>query len=107
MLVVFLALFFLPKPDVIQTGYHPFAKENIAFGMILASMSAATAPAATIMVIRQYRAYGAVTKTILPVTALDDIFGIVVFGFFIAIAKILVPRCDKCPVIVDVSLTIH
>ncbi len=91
-LVVFLALFFLPKPDVIQTGYHPFAKENIAFGMILASMSAATAPAATIMVIRQYRAYGAVTKTILPVTALDDIFGIVVFGFFIAIAKILVPQ---------------
>ena len=91
-LVVFLALFFLPKPDVIQTGYHPFAKENIAFGMILASMSVATAPAATIMVIRQYRAYGAVTKTILPVTALDDIFGIVVFGFFIAIAKILVPQ---------------
>lgn len=91
-LVVFLALFFLPKPDVIQTGYHPFAKENIAFGMILASMSAATAPAATIMVIRQYRAYGPVTKTILPVTALDDIFGIVVFGFFIAIAKILVPQ---------------
>lgn len=91
-LVVFLALFFLPKPDVIQTGYHPFAKENIAFGMILASMSAATAPAATIMVIRQYRAYGAVTKTILPVTALDDILGIVVFGFFIAIAKILVPQ---------------
>lgn len=91
-LVVFLALFFLPKPDVIQTGYNPFAKENIAFGMILASMSAATAPAATIMVIRQYRAYGPVTKTILPITALDDIFGIVIFGFFIAIAKILVPQ---------------
>jgi len=91
-LVVFLALFFLPKPDVIQTGYNPFAKENIAFGMILASMSAATAPAATIMVIRQYRAYGPVTKTILPITALDDIFGIVIFGFFIAIAKIIVPQ---------------
>ena len=91
-LVVFLALFFLPKPNVIQTGYNPFAKENIAFGMILASMSAATAPAATIMVIRQYRAYGPVTKAILPITALDDIFGIIVFGFFISIAKILVPQ---------------
>lgn len=90
--VVFLALLFLPKPDIIQNGYNPFAKENIAFSMILASMSAATAPAATIMVIRQYRAYGPVTKTILPITALDDIFGIVVFGFFIAIAKILVPQ---------------
>lgn len=91
-LIVFLALFFLPKPGSIQTAYNPFDRENIAFGMILAAMSAATAPAATIMVIRQYRAYGPVTKAILPITALDDIYGIVVFGFFISIAQILVPQ---------------
>lgn len=89
--VVFLAMLFMPKPVEIQAnGYHPFSNPNIAFGMILASMSAATAPAATIMVIRQYRSYGPVTKAILPITALDDIYGIVVFGFFISIAKILV-----------------
>lgn len=88
--VVFLALLFLPKPAAITGGvYNPFSKENLSFGMILASMSAATAPAATIMVIRQYRAYGPVTKAILPITALDDIYGIVVFGFFISIAQIL------------------
>lgn len=90
--MVFLLLFFLPKPSMITSGYNPFSKENIAFGLILASMSAATAPAATIMVIRQYRAFGPVTKTILPITALDDIYGIVVFGFFISIAQILVPQ---------------
>lgn len=90
--VVFILLFFLPKPDPIMIGYEPFSKGNIAFGMILASMSAATAPAATIMVIRQFRAYGPVTKAILPITALDDIYGIIVFGFFISIAKILVPQ---------------
>ena len=91
-LMVFLLLFFLPKPSMITSGYNPFSKENIAFGLILASMSAATAPAATIMVIRQYRAFGPVTKTILPITALDDIYGIIVFGFFISIAQILVPH---------------
>lgn len=90
--MVFLLLFFLPKPSMITSGYNPFSKENIAFGLILASMSVATAPAATIMVIRQYRAFGPVTKTILPITALDDIYGIVVFGFFISIAQILVPQ---------------
>lgn len=91
-LVVFFALFFLPKPDAIMSaGYAPFSKANIAFGLILASMSAATAPAATLMVIRQYRAYGPVTRAILPITALDDIFGIVVFGFFISFAQLLMP----------------
>ena len=90
--VVFVAMLFLPKPVDIVSSYLPFANSNIAFGMILASMSAATAPAATLMVIRQYRAYGPVTKAILPITALDDIYGIVVFGFFISIAQILVPQ---------------
>lgn len=89
---VFLALFFIPKPDSIMIGYNPFSKENIAFGLILSAMAVATAPAATIMVIRQYRAYGPVTKAILPITALDDIFGIIIFGFFISIAQILVPQ---------------
>lgn len=90
--VVFMAMLFLPKPVDIVSSYMPFANRNIAFGLILASMSAATAPAATLMVIRQYRAYGPVTKAILPITALDDIYGIVVFGFFISIAQILVPQ---------------
>jgi Kef-type K+ transport system membrane component KefB len=63
---------------------------DFAFSIVIASMSAATAPAATIMVIRQYRAYGPVTKTILPVVALDDVFGIMAFGIAISIAKILV-----------------
>lgn len=88
-IAVFLILFFIPKPEPIMTGYQPFSSGNIAFGLILASMSAATAPAATLMVMRQYRAYGPLTKTVLPVTALDDIYGIIIFGFFISIAQML------------------
>lgn len=98
-LVVFFAMLLLPKPaNIMPNGYNPFASGNIAFGLILASMSAATAPAATLMVIRQYRAYGPVTKAILPITALDDIFGIVVFGFFISFAQLLQPTGPLPPV---------
>ncbi|NCA95685.1 MAG: hypothetical protein EOM74_01760, partial [Methanomicrobia archaeon] len=95
---VFLAMFLLPKGNGIPNGNNVFSKENISFGLILASMSAATAPAATLMVIRQYRAHGPLTKTILPVTALDDIYGIIVFGFFISIAQILTSNTGDMPI---------
>ena len=51
-------------------------------------MSAATAPAATLMVMKQYKAHGPLTKTILPVVALDDVFGIMAFGIAISLAKL-------------------
>ena len=65
-------------------------KQPFAFSIVIASMSAATAPAATLLVIRQYRAYGPLTKTILPVVALDDVFGIMAFGIAMALAKLTV-----------------
>ena len=64
--------------------------QPLAFSLVIASMSAATAPAATLLVMRQYRAGGPLTSTILPVVALDDVYGIVAFGILISIAKILV-----------------
>lgn len=93
-LTVFVVLFFIPKPSPIMNGYQPFSSGNLAFGLVLAAMSAATAPAATLMVIKQYRAYGPVTKTILPVVALDDIHGIIIFGFFISIAQMLTSQTN-------------
>lgn len=48
--------------------------------IILGAIATATAPAATLMVVRQYRAKGIVTGTLLPVVALDDAVGLVVFA---------------------------
>ena len=62
--------------------------QDFVFSLIIASMSAATAPAATIMVIRQYKTYGPLTKTILPVVAIDDAMGIMIFGIAMSIAHI-------------------
>ncbi|NLL75209.1 MAG: cation:proton antiporter [Erysipelothrix sp.] len=74
-LLVFSVMFFLMKQEFV-------------FSIIVASMSAATAPAGTMMVIRQYRAKGKMTDTILPVAALDDALGIMVFGLALSLAKV-------------------
>lgn len=53
----------------------------------LGAVAAATAPAATLMVIRQYKAKGPLTDILLPVVALDDAVGLVVFAISFGVAK--------------------
>lgn len=57
--------------------------------LTLGAIATATAPAATLMVVRQYKAEGPVTKTLLPVVALDDALGLIIFSLSIALAKTL------------------
>lgn len=54
----------------------------------LAAIAAATAPAATLMVIKQYKARGPVVSTLLPVVALDDAAALILFSILFQIAKI-------------------
>lgn len=58
--------------------------------IILGAIATATAPAATLMVVRQYKAKGVVTGTLLPVVALDDAVGLIVFAISNSIALSLV-----------------
>ena len=60
--------------------------KNPQLALVLGAIASATAPAATIMVIRQYNAKGPVTKTLLSVVALDDAVALIAFGFAAAIA---------------------
>ena len=55
----------------------------------LGAIAAATAPAATLMVVRQYKAKGPVTDVLLPVVALDDAVGLVIFAVSFGIAQSL------------------
>ena len=55
----------------------------------LGAIATATAPAATLMIIRQYNAKGPVSDILMPVVALDDAVGLVVFSVSISIAKIM------------------
>ncbi len=62
---------------------------ELRFSLMLSAIAAATAPAATIMVIKQYRANGPVTKTLLSVVAIDDATALILFGFALAITNSL------------------
>ena len=59
---------------------------NTSQAIILGAIATATAPAATLMVVRQYKARGVVTGTLLPVVALDDAVGLIVFAISNSIA---------------------
>ena len=62
-------------------------KISIPAAIVLASVATATAPAATLMVVRQYKAKGPVTDILLPVVALDDAVGLVIFAISFGVAK--------------------
>ena len=55
--------------------------------IVLGAIAAATAPAATLMVVRQYKAKGPLTDLLLPIVALDDAVGLVIFAVSFGIAQ--------------------
>ena len=63
---------------------------SLPVAITLGAIAAATAPAATLMVVRQYKAKGPVTDVLLPVVALDDAVGLVVFAVSFGIAQAIV-----------------
>ena len=65
-------------------------KLTLAQTLTLGAIATATAPAATLMVVRQYKAKGPLTSLLLPIVALDDAVGLIVFAVSFGIAKTLV-----------------
>ena len=75
----FLVILHLIMPD----------KLSLSATLVLGAIATATAPAATLMVIKQYKAKGPLTEMLLPIVALDDAVGLVVFAISFGIAKSL------------------
>ena len=88
---VFQALFTTVIVDVALIGLHLIIpdKFSIDAAIVLGAVATATAPAATLMVVKQYKAKGPVTDILLPVVALDDAVGLVVFAISFGIARSL------------------
>ena len=72
-----IALHFILGPD----------KLPLPVAITLGAIASATAPAATLMVVRQYKAKGPLTDLLLPIVALDDAVGLVVFAVSFGIAQ--------------------
>ncbi len=78
--------------DAVLIGLH-FAigqdKLPLSTAIILGAIASATAPAATLMVVRQYKAKGKLTSLLLPIVALDDAVGLIIFAVSLGVAKTL------------------
>lgn len=68
---------------LILAGFNP------QLALVLGAIASATAPAATLMVVRQYKARGPVTSTLLPVVAIDDAVCLMLFSILSSVAKAL------------------
>lgn len=66
-------------------------KLSMSAAIVLGAIAAATAPAATLMVVKQYNAHGELTSLLLPIVALDDAVGLIVFAVSNGIAQALEP----------------
>lgn len=77
--------------DLALLAVHLILPEKLsaAQAITLGAIATATAPAATLMVVKQYKAKGELTGLLLPVVALDDAVGLVVFAVSFGIARTL------------------
>ena len=77
--------------DAVLIALHFFMPKVLPLpvAITLGAIAAATAPAATLMVVKQYKAKGPVTSMLLPVVALDDAVGLVLFAISFGVARSL------------------
>lgn len=85
MMPIVIAIFEGLTASVLVTLALVLAGVDIEIALLLGAIASATAPAATVMVIKQYRTKGPVTETLLGVVALDDAVALILFGFASAI----------------------
>lgn len=88
---IFQALVATVFVDIALLGVHLLMPDKLSVPQLitLGAIATATAPAATLMVVRQYKAKGPLTDLLLPIVALDDAVGLIVFAVSFGIAKTL------------------
>lgn len=87
---IFQAVFTCIVVDVVLIVISLILGEEVlpmSAAIILGAVATATAPAATLMVVKQYKAKGPLTDLLLPIVALDDAVGLVVFAISFGVAK--------------------
>ena len=95
--------------DAVLIGVHFIFPDKLSLpaAIILGAVASATAPAATLMVVRQYKAKGPITKILLPVVALDDAVGLVLFAVSFGVAKaLLLGNVDILSVVLEPVLEV-
>ena len=106
---IFQAVFTTLLVDAFLIGLHFLMSDKLPLpaAIVLGAVASATAPAATLMVVRQYKAKGPVTKILLPIVALDDAVGLVLFAISFGVAKAMMSgKIDMLSVVVEPILEV-
>ena len=106
---IFQAVFTTLLVDAALIGLHFLIPDILPLpsAIVLGAVASATAPAATLMVVRQYKAKGPLTDILLPIVALDDAVGLVLFAVSFGVAKALISgSIDLISVIVEPLLEV-
>ena len=75
--------------DIVVLVICYFLSVPLEVAICLGAIATATAPAATLMVIHQYKAKGPLVDLLLPVVALDDAIGLIFFSISVSISKVI------------------
>lgn len=95
--------------DAALIGLHFLIPDKfpLSAAITLGAIAAATAPAATLMVVKQYKAKGTLTDILLPIVALDDAVGLMIFAVSFGVARSLgAGNADVVSVLVEPILEV-
>ena len=87
-ITIFQAVITTAAVDIALLAFGPLLGIPPSVAICLGAIATATAPAATLMVIHQYNAKGPITDILMPVVALDDAIGLMVFSISLSVAKL-------------------
>ena len=92
--IIIITLFQAILTFILVTGLVLMFKQPIWLALTLGSIATATAPAPILLIVKNYKARGKITDTLIPVTGLDDAVGIIIFGIAHALATSLATGAD-------------
>jgi len=79
---------------LVTTGLHFLLGQPLYLAILLGAISSATAPAATLMVVREYKARGSLTNTLFGVVAIDDAWCLILFALLFAFSKDMIQAAN-------------
>lgn len=88
----------------VTSAFLIILRQPFYISLLFGAIASATAPAATVMVIREYRAKGSFTNTLLGVVAIDDAWCLIIFAISLAISKAIYAHLSSPLFLLKVAL---
>ncbi len=94
--IILISVFEALATFVLVTVAMQMMLHKLHLSLLLGAVASATAPAATLMVLRETRAKGVLTTTLMAVVAIDDALALILYSFSASFAKVLLLHSNSC-----------